>query len=342
MIRLSPPHVALSVCVATLLAACGGSQTPLGTSGAVSPSYAAAQRTIASSAANGLLAFSPTRPKTLPASVRGGPEPAAQEGAHLIYSGDDSDNVITIYSSLGVNPPPLGFIENSVYGPERLFVNKNLNLYVTNQGNYTIAVYAPGTTTPSLEISSGVEDPTGLVVGADGTVYCANVGNSTVTEYPEGQRSPSITLNVTEGFPENLAIDSHNNLYVQYIGGGGGVTEFAPGSVIGKNLNLDLTPDEVGGLEVDRSGNIIIIDGSTIDVFQAGHTEPSRKIRVKGAYPFELSLSKDEKKLYVSVLIRTSFAIQELRYPDGTTLRNKISDVGYGGWPLAVSPDNAL
>ena len=84
-----------------------------------------------------------------------------------------------------------------------------------------------------------------------------------------------------------------------------------------------------------------LLDGSRIDVFPAGQTQPSKKVHVKGD-PFELSLSKDEKKLYVSVLRGLSFDIQVLKYPDGTKPENKISGLGVSSFPLAVSPDNAL
>ena len=270
--------------------------------------------------------------------------PMAMVGKNVLYWGDFNTNSITIFPLKGINPKPIGQITTGLSNPERLFVDKNLNLYATNLGNGTVVVYKPGTTTPSLTISSGVSSPTGLVVGADGKVYCANVGNDTVTEYPKGKTAPSLTLAMGALSPENLAVDHANNLYVSYLGGprGSGVMEFASGSTTGTDLGLNI--GTAGAIEVDLSGNIILVDASvpSIDVFPAGQTNPSKKIPSPAGSPFELSLSKSEKMLYASIDNASArFIIQDVAYPNGTTLKNKI-DNAVDQWPVAVSPDNAL
>jgi hypothetical protein len=270
--------------------------------------------------------------------------PMAKVGKNVLYWGDFNTNSITIFPSKGINPKPIGQITTGLSNPERLFVDKNLNLYATNLGNGTVVAYKPGTTSPSLTISSGVSSPTGLVVGADGKVYCANVGNDTVTEYPKGKTAPSLTLAMGALSPENLAVDHANNLYVSYLGGprGSGVMEFASGSTTGTDLGLNV--GTAGAIEVDLSGNIILVDASvpSIDVFPAGQTNPSKKIPSPAGSPFELSLSKSETMLYASIdNASAKFIIQDIAYPNGTTLKNKINNA-VDQWPVAVSPDNAL
>jgi DNA-binding beta-propeller fold protein YncE len=118
--------------------------------------------------------------------------------------------------------------------------------------------------------------------------------------------------------------------------------EFRPGARHGKDLGLDI--GSAGALEVDRSGNIIIIDAasSTIDVFAPGRTKPSKKVMVAGAAPLTLSLNKNETKLYVSVDVRSSFySVRLLDYPNGTKLTHKLTD-NLMDSPIAVSPDNVL
>jgi hypothetical protein len=117
------------------------------------------------------------------------------------------------------------------------------------------------------------------------------------------------------------------------------VMEFAKGSTTGKNLGLNVSSPSA--LEVDKAGNLIVLDGSTIDYFSAGKTQPSKQINVTSGLPFSLSFSADEKTLYVSVLSGSNFIIQTLSYPNGTSLTNKLT-TNAGEWPVSVSPDNAL
>jgi hypothetical protein len=268
---------------------------------------------------------------------------AAKAGSHVIYSGSYDSSTITIYPSKGTNPPPIGTISTGLTNPERLFVDQNRKLYTTDEGSPTsIVVYKPGKTSPSLTITDGVNYPTGVTVGADGTVYCANTGNGTVTEYPKGQTSPSLTITLSAETPENLAVDGSNNLYVQYLGGtlGSVVIEVPPGQTSGTDLNLVI--GSASALSVDKAGNIVIIDqgSSSLDVFPAGQTTPSKTLAL-GNYAFELSMNKAERQVYVSNDLGSAFEIQIVDYPSLTKLKAKI-DPTLGEWPLAVAPDNAL
>ncbi len=286
--------------------------------------------------ANGLAA----PPRAARSNARGWIAPDAKKGRNLIYWGNYDTSTITIFSSKGNNPSPKGTITDGLLNPERIFVDKRHKLYATNiggSGNGDVTVYKPGKTSPSLTISTGVDRPTGLTVDAAGTVYVANVGNNTVTEYPKGATSPSLTISMSTS-PQYLAVDSADSLYVS---DGINVTEFAKGSVSGKALGLTIGGS--GGIEVDKSGNIIIIDTSvpSIDVFPAGQTKPSKQVDVTTGDPFALSLSGNEKTVYVSVGEGSNFIIQALAYPNGTTLTNKIT-TNNGDWPIAVSPDAVL
>ena len=253
----------------------------------------------------------------------------------LIYWADYDKSKVTIFSARGVNGQQKGIITTGLSNPQRLFVDAARNLYASNISNNTITAYHPSQTSPFLTIGTGVNSPTGLTVDAGGTVYCANVGNDTITEYPLGQTTPSLTITLGAN-PEYLATDASDNLYATV---GTAIYEYAPGSKTGKNLGLNVSAP--GALEVDKAGNIILLDRDTLDYFPAGQTQPSKQIKVTGGAPFGLSLSADETTLYVSVNSSSTFVIKDISYPNGTTLANKLT-TNAGQWPLAVSPDNAL
>jgi hypothetical protein len=278
----------------------------------------------------------------------------------LIYWGDLFNSTIDVFSAEGTNPTLKGQITNGVSEPQRLFVDAESNLYVTNVGNNTVTAYRRAATKPFLTISNGVLGPTGLTVDAQGTVYCANTQNQTVTEYPAGQTSPSVTISMPQASvngvtvtltPQYLAIDRSDNLYVSYTGGPqlSGVLEYSRGSTTGKDLGIaGGSTNGALALEVDKAGNIIVVDPTTnrLDVFPPGQTTPARQIAVTAGTPFALSLNRDETELYATVYeISTNvFIVQDVDYPDGTTMTNKITNVTTDGdeWPISVSPDAVL
>jgi hypothetical protein len=265
--------------------------------------------------------------------------PDAKHAKDLFYWADFDSDTVTVYKKKGVNPKQVGQITDGIDEPERLFVDGSKNLWVTDLGNNTVTEYAPGTTSPSFTINIGIANPTGLVVDSAGTVYVANVANETVTEYPKGETAPSLTISMSAS-PEYLATDSSDNLYVST---GLGVWEYPPGSTTGTELSL--TIGSPGAIEVDKFGDIILVDAgaaSSIDVFPPGQSTPSKTISDGSNYPYALSLSKSEKKLYISSTNSVAaFSVQQFDYPNGTTPTNKLT-TGAGDWPIAVSPDNVL
>ncbi|MBV8198756.1 MAG: hypothetical protein JO263_11510 [Candidatus Eremiobacteraeota bacterium] len=310
-------------------------------------SYTWARRFGAAAALSAVLAgcsASTTLPPSV-ATVRSGSSAARSAGRlspdarrhrkGFIYWGNFDTSTITVYSARGLNGNKEGQITAGLSNPQRLFVDAAHNLYATNIGNDTIVAYQQGQTSPFLTISAGVNSPTGVTVDAAGTVYCANAENNTITVYPHGQTSPTLTIRLF-ATPEYLATDASDNLYVSV---GTWVYEYVPGATTGKNLGLNVSAP--GALEVDKAGNLIVLDRNTIDYFPAGSTQPSKQIKVTAGVPFAFSLSADEKTLYVSVNHGKAYVIQEISYPNGTALTNKLT-TNAGDWPLAVSPDNVL
>jgi hypothetical protein len=317
---VSARRAALFSLLAALVAGCSASNAP-----ALAPGSIAAQ-------SNGF-----ARPAGTTTPARGWISPGAKADQHPFYWGNFSTSTITIYT-LGAKPKEIGQITDGIDEPERLFVDRSRNLWVTNLGNDTLTEYPPGKTKPSFTISTDVANPIGIVVDSAGTVYCANVANDTVTEYPKGRTSPSVTIKMTSA-PEYLAVDASDNLYASTAYG---VFEFGAGSTSGTNLGLSV--GSAGAIEVDRAGNIILVDDAadTIDIFPAGQTNPSKQVTVGMGAPYSLTLTKSEDRLYVSVnLASGGFEIQELAYPGGTSLKTKLA-TGAGDWPIAVSPDAVL
>jgi hypothetical protein len=327
---------ALFSLLAVMAAGCSASNTPGLAPGSTAVQSDATHRASASMEhrmANGFAHAAHTG-----ARKRGWISPEAVHDKRVFYWGDFDNNTINVYKHNGVNPKLVGSITDGIDEPERLFVDASDNLWVTDAGNSSITEYAPGATSPTTTITNGVSTPTGLTVDSEGTVYSANVGTDTVTEYPSGATTPSVTITMSTS-PEYLATDSSDNLYVST---GLGVWEFPPGSTTGTELSLDM--GSPSGIEVDKSGDIIVIDSSalTIDVFPPGQSSPSVTINDSPNDPFALSFSKSEKKLYVSAIDASGdFIVQQLDYPNGTTFTNKLTNGG-GLWPIAVSPDNVL
>jgi hypothetical protein len=133
--------------LAALLAACSdGTLSPTANTSAGSAPMGADARV----RANLLAASGRSLPPGTHGAIGGWLSAAAKAGSRVIYSGNYDDSTITIYPSKGTNPPPIGTISTGLTSPERLFVDKNLKLYTTDEGSPTsIVVYKPARRRPA-------------------------------------------------------------------------------------------------------------------------------------------------------------------------------------------------
>ncbi len=93
----------------------------------------------------------------------------ATSGKYL-YVADYNLSVIFVFDAASTaNPAPLGFISDGVTYPTALAVDSNDNLYVANEGNSTVTVYAPGRTVASKSFSTIF--PLAMALGPDGALY---------------------------------------------------------------------------------------------------------------------------------------------------------------------------
>jgi hypothetical protein len=116
-----------------------------------------------------------------------------------------------------------GGVNNTLCG---LAFDSSGNLYGANtiEGMAgDVVVYAPKATSPTLTITSGIDNPVGIAIDSKDNLYVLNVPQSgaSVSVYARGQRTPSETITdgvvgviPVYGGGSPIAIDSADNLYV--------------------------------------------------------------------------------------------------------------------------------
>jgi len=277
----------------------------------------------------------------LPSMSRGWLNPAAKNSS-LLYVADQGAGGVWIYDQKGKNQSPIGEITQGVAGPDGLFVDHKRNLYVCNFGNGTVTVYPPGGTSPS-ETLTGAGSPLDVVVALNGTVYVSNYNsntNGTVLEYPKGQTTPSKTVVTfgTNSFPEGLAIDSSKNLYVAYNSTDGEVLKFPHGSDKGTNLGIHV--GYVGGLTIDKSNDLDLVDQNLpgVDVFPPGATTPSEQIKGFNL-AFDDALNHANTEIWVTQVANPP-EVYGVSYPGGKILDTITSSL-LSAYGVATSPDGS-
>lgn len=276
------------------------------------------------------------------AQLRGWLSPQAKAGKSVLYVADQGPNAVDIFSEQGSNQQPIGQITDGISGPNGIFVDRKRNLYVCNFGNDTVTVYPPGSTSPS-ETLTGSSSPIDVVVDKQGNVYVSNFNgssNGSVLEYDAGQTTPSKTI-VQFGagsFSEGLAVDKKGNLFVAYNSAGGGVLEFNAANPNGTNLGIRV--GYVGGMTIDKKGNILLVDQNLpgVDVFPPGQTTPSQQYK-PSQLAYDVALDKKNKNLYVSDAFSPP-SVNELSYPAGTVV-DTITGTLQSAFGVATSPEGS-
>jgi DNA-binding beta-propeller fold protein YncE len=145
-----------------------------------------------------------------------------------------------------------------------------------------------------------------------------------VSVYPQGDTSKEYRLSdFNGGAPLSVALDKGGDLYVMFdtnTSGGSAVNEYTPHAMTGTNLNL--TFKWGAGIQVDESGNILVVQQLSppeILVFAPGQTEPSKTIQEpSGDQPFSLVLDRKNSRLFADD--QTANQIDAFAYPSGRYL----------------------
>lgn len=236
----------------------------------------------------------------------------------------------------------LGQITSGIAGPNAMAVDTTGNLFVSNVDNQTVAVYPPGSMTPSRIYTRGLHqrltNPLTVAVGQDGTMYLVNYTHigmqSEVLVYPPNQMTPSKSIPINGG-ADGLALDPSKNLYVSYNSQAGGrVLKFAPGSKSGQDLGISV--GFAGGLAFDKSLDLLVCDQTApaIDVFPPGATQPSKVISQGFTDPYGIAFGRYFQRLYVADSAGNNVLI--FSYPDGA-LVGQIHRT-FTAFGIAVSP----
>jgi len=243
-------------------------------------------------------------------SYSGGKKPGSfspRWGEQYLYIADQTNNQIDIFPLKPPNQQQVGTITAGIDGPYGLWFDRyNESLYVANQVNNTVTVYAHGSITPTRTYSKGLHRPLYPIVDSHGMLYVGNANNGTVVEYKPGGNVYQV-LQTPGVEADGLALDNQENLYVAYRTGPvgpGSIEEFAPGSTQGQIIGMTL--DQPQGVIVDTGGNVVATEtGSTdrIDVFPPGSQTASLELPMpQGSVATELVIDCKEKLLYVSGL----------------------------------------
>jgi hypothetical protein len=245
-----------------------------------------------------------------------------------VYVGNLGANSVDIFNLRGKNQQPVGTITSGINFPGGMTVDAKGNLYVANEREsdslYSVTIYAKGSTTPSNVITKDLSSPTDVAVATDGTIYVTNfneLDNGYVSVYPKGNIRKEYRLSdFNGGAPLSIALDKSGNIYVMYDTsdtGGSAVNEYAPGATTGTNLNLSFKWG--GGIQVDDSGNIILVQQlqpSAFLVFPPGQTTASKTILLPdNDQSFSMALDRKNHQLFADD--QSANQVDDVSYPAG-------------------------
>jgi sugar lactone lactonase YvrE len=297
----TPSRSALCASIAAaLLAACGGSQSPIGAPGAM-PQVNSQSRQI-------------VEPSTVP--------PTYKVSGPLLYvaSNDQTLTPLAIYDANADNPKPIATISEDIDNSSGACIDGDGTLYVTNDPGSAgwVSEYALGQTKPLRVITKGINTPAFCAIDASGNLWVTNPGLDNVTEYLKGTTKPHATITKGLTYPDGVAIDHAGNLYVGNLrphgtsGNESNVQVFAPGNKTPSRTITDGVTWPVG-MAVDAHDTLYVtnVDASgskppgNVEEYRAGQSKPLRTITDEMVNPITVVVGKNGW-LYVAVWGYTS------------------------------------
>jgi hypothetical protein len=275
-----------------LLAGCGGSQPPIGASGAM-------RQSADGDAERGVSTLRP-----------GARSSGYKVTAPLLYVNNSTAayDDVRVYIASANDPTPLATISDGVNTPIGACIDGEGTLYVMNEPSSSsgwISEYRLGKTTPSRIITDGVDTPAFCAIDAKGNLWVSNVdGVPNVTEYRSGAKRPHTVITKDLVFPVGVAIDHSGNLYVAngWDAPQQNIEVYLPGS---KSPSRTITEGVTSpfGIAVDSDGTLYVANEfqNNVEEYRSGQGSPFQTITKGASGPTGLTVNK-EGSLYVADL----------------------------------------
>ncbi|RZK57025.1 MAG: hypothetical protein EOO91_10955 [Pedobacter sp.] len=190
-----------------------------------------------------------------------------------------------------------GNAANQLFNPNRLFVDKEGNLYIPDMANNRIQKWAPGATSGTTiaggngagNAANQFNRPTSVTVDINGNIYVADQNNSRVQKWVPGASSGT-TIATALNTPTGVFIDNLGNLYVseqnaqcvrKFAGTTGVGVIVAGGNGYGSSANQLASPT---GIFVDNNGNLYVCDtdNSRVQKWALGSNSGTTVARISG------------------------------------------------------------
>jgi|SRR5580700_4422646 hypothetical protein len=213
----------------------------------------------------------------------------------------------------------VGTITDGIDGATGDWYDNHGNLYVGNYAVPMVQEYAKGKTVPTFTYSSGLERPYSVATDAGGHVFVADEYNPSgsgggVLEYSQGSNTALAqclnSLNDT-----GVAVDGRGDVFVS--GADGSLLEYKHGLSSCNAQKLGVTLPGGGGLQIDKSGDLVACAGRVVDVVPRPYKSISLAIGGFQSAAHD-ALSKDQSLLFVAD--PGNYDVQVLSFPKGSYL----------------------
>lgn len=341
--RIQTVFTAAAAASAILLAACsGGSQ---GTSSMVPGSGTQAQSHLyGHSYAN--LARTGIAAKFFPL-LRFGHAPKGTGGPRHLWVSDGGASDVAIYDNHTFTETGTITYSDGIGSVDGVFFDKSGNFYVAEYANSAILEYNHHSlTAPSFTYSTGMTNPVNVAVDKAGNVYEADYGGAFVNEYAQGSNTVSATCS-PGGDVEGVAIDKSGDVFVDFLNPStlaGEIVEYTGGlsGCSGTLLGVSNTIGFVGGMAIDKMGNLVVCDqtNAVVDIIAPPYTSVTGTLGSGYGSPFHVTISRTNKLAYVGDDV--SAVVDVLDYPSGTLVQQLGSANGLVDPYAAVDGSNAV
>jgi DNA-binding beta-propeller fold protein YncE len=237
-----------------------------------------------------------------------------------LYISSEQESIVDIYDLEKVGIPQVGEITDGLVNPTAMTIDPSGTLYVANYYGGTVSIYAAGSTSPTLTLSSGLVIPNGVAVDAVGNLYVTNKSTPPdIVVYPPGQTTPSTIIDdpLIQN-PGEIVFDAAGNLYL--ADSDSGVSEMPVGSGHFVSLGLQGISFFVGAVAIDPLDGFLFASGTRhkkhgqgVLVFPAGAQTAARSLKTSAWADF-LALGMIRHEEYVFVPDSSSHAVSLFKH----------------------------